>query len=299
MLDDDYENNDILNNIPTDVKRNDFYSNNQALNTITNNDNKMFTKPLFNNTNTSITSNTNNNAFTNSTNTYNTINDTNMNTPITNNTNTSTLTNMPITSTLTKDDTNNGTKSSFVNFFKDKFNKNNSCLGFIGSIFEKHKFIILFIIVVVMITFIEITIATNISDCAYPLMKLKIMKIKPDCISLNDDEFIYVYNTNTFKRDEVMKKAKIPEHYKKKTVTEHITKQILKPINSIKESWSNMFTTSTPINVLSNNILSSVKIKDLVNPLNSFNSLASSWNVFYPSNLKLSCFIANGKIYFG
>lgn len=298
MLDDDYENNDILNNIPTDVKRNDFYSNNQTLNNITNNDNKMFTKPLFN-TNTSITSNTNTSTFNNSTNTYNIMNDSNMNTSITNNTDTNAFTSNTNTSTLTKDDTNNGTKSSFVNFFKDKFNKSNSCLGFIGSIFEKHKFIILFIVVVIMITFIEITIATNISDCAYPLMKSKIMKIKPDCISLNDDEFIYVYNTNTFKRDEVMKKAKIPENYKKQTVTEHITKQILKPINSIKESWSNMFTTSTPINALSNNILSSVKIKDLVNPLNSFNSLASSWNVFYPNHLKLSCFIADGKIYFG
>ena len=295
MLDDDYENNDILNDIPTDTKRNDFYSNNQTLNNITNNDNKMFTKQLFN-TNTPITNNTNNNAFTTNT----SMNTSNTNTPIT-----STLTKDDInnnaftTNVLTKDDTNNGTKSSFVNFFKDKFNKNNSCLGFIGSIFEKHKFIILFIVVVIMITFIEITIATNISDCAYPLMKSKIMKIKPDCISLNDDEFIYVYNTNTFKRDEVMKKAKIPENYKKQTVTEHITKQILKPINSIKEGWYNMFTTSTPINALSNNILSSVKIKDIVNPLNSFNSLASSWNVFYPSNLRLSCFIADGKIYFG
>lgn len=284
MLDDDYENNDILNDIPTEVKHNTFYSNNQPLNNITNNDNKMFTKPLFN-TNTPITNNVNNNAFSNSSNTYNTMNNENTNTPITN--------------TLTKDDTNNGGKSSFVNFFKDKFNKNNSCLGFIGSIFEKHKFIVLFIVVVIMITFIEITIATNISDCSYPLMKSKIMKIKPDCISLNNDEFIYVYNTNTFKREEVMNKAKIPENYKKQTVTEHITKQILKPINSIKESWSNMFTTSTPINALSNNILSSVKIKDIVNPLNSFNSLASSWNVFYPSNLRLSCFIADGKIYFG
>lgn len=295
MLDDDYENNDILNDIPTDVKRNDFYSNNQTLNNITNNDNKMFTKPLFS-TNTPITNNINNNAFTTNT----SMNTSNTNTPIT-----STLTKDDInnnaftTNVSTKNDINNGSKSSFVNFFKDKFNKNNSCLGFIGSIFEKHKFIILFIVVVIMITFIEITIATNISDCAYPLMKSKIMKIKPDCISLNDDEFIYVYNTNTFKRDEVMKKAKIPENYKKQTVTEHITKQILKPINSIKESWSNMFTTSTPINALSNNILSSVKIKDLVNPLNSFNSLASSWNVFYPNNLKLSCFIADGKIYFG
>ena len=250
MLDDEFENNNILNNIQTNdkIKEND----------------ELLTK--LNNTN------------------INTKNDSN---------NKSSDENNSIKSL--HDKINN---SSMISFFKEKFNTDNSCFKYIDSIIGKHKYIILFVVLIILITFIEITIATNISSCAYTLIKDKIIKIRPDCVPLDKNEYIYVYNVNTFKRNEVIEKAKIPESYKKQTVTEHLTKQILKPINNMKNGFSNILRTSTPINDISNNILNSVKIKDVVNPLNSYNSLDSSWSVFYPGNIKLSCFIANGKIYF-
>ena len=175
--------------------------------------------------------------------------------------------------------------------------QNNVYASYALALWNKYKFILLFIVILILITFIEVKVATCTSDCAYSLDKYAISKINPPCLNLPDGVYIYVYNTSAFNSRDVMEKTGAVD-YNKLIVGEHISNQISHPIHKIKEGFTNMFTSGTPINALTNNILNSQKLRDVINPLNSFNNYDSSWRVLYPNGVHLNCFSSNGTIYF-
>lgn len=174
---------------------------------------------------------------------------------------------------------------------------NNIYLSYLSSLWNKYKFIILVIITIILITFIEIRIATCTSDCSYMLDKQNIMRISPPCLNLPDGVYLYVYSANKFDSHDVYDKTGI-EGYNKLVVGEHITDQMVNPMNKIKEGFKSVFTSGTPINTITNNIVNSYKLKDVINPMNSFNNYDSSWRVLYPNGVHLNCFTSNGVIYF-
>lgn len=180
---------------------------------------------------------------------------------------------------------------------KQKLN-NNVYYSFGKSLWNKYKIIIIFIIIVIIIAFIEVYIASCVSDCTYRLVKNKILKIQPPCVNLEEDEYIYVYNTMIFEKKDVMDKCKIPEHYKKKTILEHISTHLSRPIKGIYEGFKNSMTSCTPINNITNGLINCCKLKEASNPLNSFNSISSNWSIIYPPDRKIKCFVTKDKIMF-
>ena len=182
------------------------------------------------------------------------------------------------------------------NRIKEKLN-NNMYTSYILALWNKYKFVILFVIIVILIAFIEVKVATCTSDCTYTLDKQKISKINPPCLNLPEDVYVYVYNSNNFNMHDVMEKTGIVG-FNKLVVSEHISDQITRPIHKIKEGFKNIFTSNTPINAISNNILHSHKLTDVINPMNSFNNYDSPWRVLYPNGIHFNCFTTNGTIYF-
>ena len=165
------------------------------------------------------------------------------------------------------------------------------------ALWDKYKFIVLIVIVLILIVFIEVKVATCTSDCSYSLDKHVISQISPPCLELPEGVYLYVYNTHAFDSADVMERAGL-DNYNKLTIGEHISDQIAHPINRIKEGFKNIFTCGTPINNITNGILNSQKLKDVINPMNSFNNFDSSWRVLYPNGVHLNCFTSNGVIYF-
>ena len=205
--------------------------------------------------------------------------------------------------------------SQFSNLteLKDKIDKqinDNIYIMYLKSIWSTYKFIILFIIAVILIAFIEMKIATCSSDCAYRLNKNSISKISPPCLRLKEGTYLYVYNVNKYNASEVydkiisnnIGKEKFKQvdvnKYRKYIVGEHISDKIASPLQTIKEGFKGIFTSSTPINTITNSIVNSYRLKDIVNPTNSFNNFDSSWRILYPSDIKINCFMSNGMIYF-
>lgn len=206
---------------------------------------------------------------------------------------------------------------------KEKINKrinNNIYISYLESVWNKYKFVLLFIITIILIAFIEMKIATCSSDCSYKLNKNNISKISPPCLHLPDGMYLYVYNVSKFNASEVYNKIgngnivkndmgkynTNNEHfnqvnindYKKYIVGEHISDKIASPLHTIKEGFKSLFSSSTPINNITNGIVNGYKLKDIVNPTNSFNNFDSSWRILYPSNIKLNCFSSEGVLYF-
>lgn len=179
---------------------------------------------------------------------------------------------------------------------KERFD-NNIYLSYIASLWNKYKFIVLIILAIILITFIEIKIATCASDCSYMLDKQNIMKISPPCLNLPEGIYLYVYSAGKYNTQDVYNKTGI-NGYNKLIVGEHITDQISHPVNKIKEGFKHILTSGTPINTLTNNIVNGYKLKDVINPMNSFNNFDSSWRVLYPNGVHLNCFTSNGVIYF-
>lgn len=176
---------------------------------------------------------------------------------------------------------------------------NNLYISYLKSLWDKYKIVILFLVAVILVAFIEIRIATCSSDCSYALDKHKILKISPPCLDLPDGVYIYVYNSNTYNSDEVCNMTGIDsEYYNKLVVTEHITNQIMKPMNKIKEGFKNVFTNGTPVNTITDNLINGYKLRSIVDPSNTINDLSSKWCVLYPDNIHLNCFTSDNNIYF-
>ena len=133
---------------------------------------------------------------------------------------------------------------------------NNLYLSYFKCIWDRYKFIILFIIVIILITFIEIKVATCTSDCSYMLDKYSVSRLHPPCLDLPEDVYIYVYNSSVSNSKDIYDKLGL-QGYNKLTVGEHITDQMSYPLVRIKEGFKNFFSTGTPIHTLTNNIVHS------------------------------------------
>ena len=178
----------------------------------------------------------------------------------------------------------------------------NAIVGYIKTIWDKYKIIIFIIFARVIVSFIELAIATNVSECVYTLHSNKINILQPACLRLQKDDCVYVFKSSEFNKQTAIEKAHIPNDYLFKNINEHIATQITKPIRSIKQTFENFNNSSTPFNDITSNIMSIAKIQNLANPYNAFNTLSSKWLIYYPYYLKPKCFInkTNGitKIYF-
>ena len=192
-----------------------------------------------------------------------------------------------------------------VNQSDNKINErinDNAIGGYIMTIWDKYKIIIFVVFAIVVISFIELSIATNISDCTFTLQRGKINIMKPSCLRLSNNDCIYIFKSTDFNKLNAVDIAKIPTNYLYKDINEHIATQITKPAHSIKQTFENFNNSSTPVNDLSDNIMNLSKINNIINPFNVYNNLASKWIIFYPPNTKPKCFInkhnGNTKIYF-
>ena len=178
----------------------------------------------------------------------------------------------------------------------------NAVVGYIKSIWDKYKIIVFIIFAIVVVSFIELAIATNISDCTFTLQRGKINLLSPSCLKLHDNDYVYVFKSTDFNKLNAINIANIPRDYLFKDINEHIATQITKPVHSIKQTFENFNNSSTPVNDISNNIMNLTKINNIINPFNVYNNLSSKWLIFYPSYIKPKCFINkhNGttKIYF-
>lgn len=175
--------------------------------------------------------------------------------------------------------------------------EDNVYLSYFKTIWDKYKFIIIFIIIIVLITFIEIKIATCSSDYSYMLDFNNIMIIRLP-IKKQQEENIYIYNINKFEDQTVYDKIGIDKNsYQTIIITQHISDQINKPIRYIKNGFREIFTGPTPINTLTNSVVNSHKLKDLVNPCNSFNDFSSEWRLIVPKNIHFNCFVSNNILY--
>ena len=184
-----------------------------------------------------------------------------------------------------------------LNDIKKKFD-DNVYLSFAKSCYNKYKYLFLFIIVIIVIAFIELRIAQNISDCCYYLDKRKILKIRPPCLHLAKSDYIYVYNISMFEKRSVIEMANIPATYKKKSIMEHISVSISRPLKHLKESFNGLFNSCTPISNLSNTLASCCRFSDKISPLSSGNILLSDWCIMYPPYLNVKCFVSKNKIMF-
>jgi len=190
------------------------------------------------------------------------------------------------------------------NIIKEKYNEiknkvdDNLYLSFCKSCFDKYKYLFLFIIVVIVIVFIESRVAQNFSDCSYWLDKRKILKIRPPCFQMDENDYIYVYNITMFERRGVLTMCEIPSTYKKKSVMEHMSVSISRPMKRIKEGLGGLFNGCTPISNLSNALAGCCNFSDRLNPLTSGNLLISDWCIVYPSYLNVKCFTTRDKIIF-
>lgn len=188
--------------------------------------------------------------------------------------------------------------NNVINTFNDRL-QNNICYEYVKSVFDKYKYILLFTIIVVIITFIEVKIAVSASDCIYTLNKNKVLKITPPCLHMNKEDYIYVYNVSNYKKHQIMEKENLSnDYYIKRNVYEHISQQIKDPMKKIKSNIYSFFNSPTPVNNIANSIITTNKIKDVINPMNTLNDLCSNYNVLYPKYLQFNCFIVDGKIYF-
>lgn len=178
----------------------------------------------------------------------------------------------------------------------EKINSN-VFLSYAKTLWDKYKYVVIFVIAIILIAFIEVRVATCTSECSYTLDKYQIHQMSPPCLRLPDNVYIYVYNSNIYNMREVEDKINI-KGYNKLVVGEHIMDQITKPVNKIKEGFKKVFISGTPVNTIGNNILNGCKLKDVINPLNSFNNFDSSWRVLYPEGLHMNCFTSGGTIYF-
>ena len=178
----------------------------------------------------------------------------------------------------------------------------NAIIGYIKSIWDRYKIVVFIVFAIVVISFIELSIATNISDCTFTLQRGKINVLVPSCLKLRANDCVYVFKSTDFNKLTAIDKANIPQGYLFKDINEHIATQITKPAHSIKNTIENFNNSSTPINDISNNIMNLTKINNIINPFNVYNNLSSKWLIFYPSYIKPKCFINkhNGttKIYF-
>lgn len=178
----------------------------------------------------------------------------------------------------------------------------NAILGYIKNIWDKFKIVIFIVFSIIIIAFIELSIATNVSECVYTLHRGKINILQPSCLKLRDNDYIYIFKSTEFMKQKVFDKINIPAHYLFKDINEHLATQITKPAHSIKQTFKNFNNSATPINDLSDNIINIAKINNIVHPFNAFNSLSSKWIMLYPSYLNPKCFInkQHGKahIYF-
>ena len=170
--------------------------------------------------------------------------------------------------------------------------------SFAQSVFDKYKYILLIIIVILLIAFIEIQIAQNISDCSYYLDKDRIMKIKPPCLSLDENDYIYIYNNDSFDKSTVIEKCNIPKGYKKRSIPKHFTTYLNKPYRKIKGAFKEVFNSTTPINNLTDGIIKCYSFRNKINIPSGYVSLNSNWIMIYPAKINIKCFIVNNKVMF-
>lgn len=180
---------------------------------------------------------------------------------------------------------------------KERLN-NNLYYSFAQSVFDKYKYILLIVIIILLIAFIEIQIAQNISDCCYYLDKERIMKIKPPCLSLDENEYIYIYNNDSFDKSTVIEKCNIPKGYKKRSIPKHFTTYLNKPYRKIKGAFKEVFNSTTPINNLTDGIIKCYSFRNKINIPSGYVSLNSNWIMIYPAKINIKCFIANNRIMF-
>lgn len=167
----------------------------------------------------------------------------------------------------------------------------NNIIGYVRNVWDKFKIIIFVIFSIVIIAFIELTIATNISDCSFTLHRGKLNVMQPSCLHLRKDDHVYLFKTSDFNRSNEMFEEIIPKNYSMKVINQHIATQITKPTHSIKNTLENFNRSSTPVNDISNSIINLTKIRNIINPFNGLNNLASKWVMFYPSYVKPKCFV--------
>lgn len=195
-----------------------------------------------------------------------------------------------------ENETNNNENVKF-DVIKERLNEN-IYFSFAKSVVEKYKFIIFFIVIILLISFIEIQIAQSISDCTYYLDKDRILKIKPPCLQLDEDEYIYIYNNDSFDKSTVIEKCNIPKGYKKRSIPKHFTTYLNKPCRKIKNTFKEMFNSTTPINNLTDGIIQCYSFRNKINIPSGYVSLNSNWIIIYPAKINIKCFIVNNKVVF-
>lgn len=160
------------------------------------------------------------------------------------------------------------------------------------TIISTLKISAIIILIVVVLAFIEISIAKKTNNCCYELPDCY-MKINPPCI--NSKKPIFVYNCNK----DCKKQLKISLiDYEKSIIPEHISTTITKPLKNIKNGFTEFFTSGTPINSLINTIGNCKKLTNVTNPLSTIDCVEKKWKILYPKGTKIKCFIDNNKIYF-
>ena len=178
----------------------------------------------------------------------------------------------------------------------------NSILDYLKNIWNKYKIIIFVIFAVIIVAFIELAIATNVSDCSFSLERGKINKMNPYCLQLKEGDFVYVLKPNEFNKDSQIFKENIPLGYVSKSINEHIATQISKPVKSIKHTVENFNSSATPINDITSSLIDFTKIRSSINPFNGLSNLSTNWIIFYPKYINPKCFInkmnEKTKIYF-